>query len=567
MTKKKSNMRKRVASLVMAVVMCLGLGVFAVPVMAAEIFPIPEHLHNRVPFDIELLENFSVVYAGDGFVIERAPVRAINHRPTPQEIHETDSMWFAHFFRAPDLLVMVNRENNMRGVVDLDGNIVVPFEYNSIASVIEGRALVNIGGMATQEGRFGFLDENGELVIPVIYNNAFDFSDGLARVIVNVMDETIGWELPHTRYIDRNGNIVIDRGVVSVSADFSEGFAHVAEVAFTDGVHPGVGLMDRSGNIIPYVIDTPGVRVNFSWHTQVRDGLVRLLDIDNTKYGFVDTSGRIVIDFVHEGASDFSGGFARVFNNDVLSFIDVNGNEVLSFPANMDWDFGVDSLEREGRAPRRNLFSTFADDFIIATGIDFLAENVTMYVFRLTHTVPSSQPTPDLSTASAWAVDFITRAIDLNLVPQNLQGAYTQPTTRAEFAAFAVALYEVATGRTITGRMQFNDTTDPNVQMMGYLGVVTGVGNDNFNPNGELTREQAAVMIARLANVIGQPLSPSAPTFADNADISSWAVDAVGQMQATGIMGGVGDNRFAPSGDYTREQSIITILRLFDILN
>jgi hypothetical protein len=62
---------------------------------------------------------------------------------------------------------------------------------------------------------------------------------------------------------------------------------------------------------------------------------------------------------------------------------------------------------------------------------------------------------------------------------------------------------------------------------------------------------------------MGKPLPVHAPTFDDNADISPWAFDAVGQMQAAGIMGGVGDNRFAPQGDYTREQSIITMLRLF----
>jgi hypothetical protein len=32
-------------------------------------------------------------------------------------------------------------------------------------------------------------------------------------------------------------------------------------------------------------------------------------------------------------------------------------------------------------------------------------------------------------------------------------------------------------------------------------------------------------------------------------------------------MGGVGDNRFDPQGTYTREQSIVTIIRLFDLLD
>jgi len=176
---------------------------------------------------------------------------------------------------------------------------------------------------------------------------------------------------------------------------------------------------------------------------------------------------------------------------------------------------------------------------------------------------PIAPKPPTADAPSAWAVEQVNAAIAAGLVPPHLQARYTQAITRAEFSALAVALYETAMGREVTGRMSFNDTNDVNVQKMGYLGVVTGVGGDNFNPTGQLTREQAAVILARLADAMGQPLPTAAPTFADNSQISSWALDAVGQMQASGIMGGVGDNQFAPQGDYTIEQSIITILRLF----
>ena len=50
----------------------------------------------------------------------------------------------------------------------------------------------------------------------------------------------------------------------------------------------------------------------------------------------------------------------------------------------------------------------------------------------------------------------------------------------------------------------------------------------------------------------------------DLSAISAYALDPVGQMQATKIMGGVGDNTFAPQNPYTREQSIVTILRLYN---
>ena len=51
---------------------------------------------------------------------------------------------------------------------------------------------------------------------------------------------------------------------------------------------------------------------------------------------------------------------------------------------------------------------------------------------------------PGLNTASVWARDDITRAFDYGIIPAALLGLYTQATTRAEFAALAVYLYETA---------------------------------------------------------------------------------------------------------------------------
>ena len=173
---------------------------------------------------------------------------------------------------------------------------------------------------------------------------------------------------------------------------------------------------------------------------------------------------------------------------------------------------------------------------------------------------------PIAEVPSSWAVEFVSSAIADGLVPEGLQGKYTQATTRAEFCALAVALYETATGDEITGREQFDDTTDVNVEKMAYLAVVNGVGENKFAPGEKLTREQAAAMLSRLANAMGKPLTAGTSTFADTGSLSSWAVEPVGQMQATGVMTGVGENTFAPKSDYTREQSIITMTRLFEIV-
>ena len=170
---------------------------------------------------------------------------------------------------------------------------------------------------------------------------------------------------------------------------------------------------------------------------------------------------------------------------------------------------------------------------------------------------------------SSWAVEEVKAAIDAGLVPEILQSSYTQPITRAEFCALAVALDEITDGSrggpsTIP---KFSDTDDVNVERMAWLGVVDGVGDNRFDPDGKLTREQAATILSRLAYALNKSFARKAATFNDVNSISPWALDAVGQMQMTGVMSGVGENIFLPKGDYTREQSILTILRTYKAVN
>jgi len=94
--------------------------------------------------------------------------------------------------------------------------------------------------------------------------------------------------------------------------------------------------------------------------------------------------------------------------------------------------------------------------------------------------------------------------------------------------------------------------------------AVSGIGDSLFNPDDELTREQAAVILSRLAKALGGPLTDALSTFADTVSISYWATIDVGRVQNIGIMSGVGDNTFAPQVKYTHEQSILTIMKIWE---
>ena len=173
------------------------------------------------------------------------------------------------------------------------------------------------------------------------------------------------------------------------------------------------------------------------------------------------------------------------------------------------------------------------------------------------HTFTGEQP-------SSWAKDQVGLAIDAGIVPQSLQSRYTDTTTRADFCALVVALIEKYAGEELPAEEPFTDTDDLNVRKAAWLGIVQGVGNGAFNPDGELTREQAATMLERTYRASLRILQGDGTSgFADASSVSSWAADAVAKMENSGIMAGVGNNQFKPQDSYSREQSIMTMFRLY----
>ena len=255
------------------------------------------------------------------------------------------------------------------------------------------------------------------------------------------------------------------------------------------------------------------------------------------------------------------------------------GNVQILFnrPAKRTFNMRIHGVEVSGELRQISAFDFFAipnsvNDYIAETGAN-IGLSAGDYYVQIWGSESSDGPTDYtisfvsfLDFPSSWALERIIEAIHAELVPRPLQSQFTQATTRAEFCTLAVTLYENMTGKAITDRTSFDDTTDENVEKAAAIGIVSGVGNNKFDPNAQLTREQAATMLSRLADAIGKPLSKQAATFADNDSISSWANESVGQVQAIGIMGGIGNNTFAPQAPYTREQSIITIMRLYDVV-
>ena len=180
--------------------------------------------------------------------------------------------------------------------------------------------------------------------------------------------------------------------------------------------------------------------------------------------------------------------------------------------------------------------------------------------FRVYFYNPKVPPAP-------WAKEAAGKARVLGISSDSIED-FSLPITRREFCEYAFDTYHAITGDVVMQYVidnPYTDTASLDVVRLSKLGVITGTGDGRFDPEGQLTREQAATILSRLAQAMGVELPSAAPTFTDNASIGSWAAEAVGQMQQNGIMGGVGDNKFGPQGTYSFEQSLVTLMRLYDL--
>jgi len=82
-------------------------------------------------------------------------------------------------------------------------------------------------------------------------------------------------------------------------------------------------------------------------------------------------------------------------------------------------------------------------------------------------------------------------------------------------------------------------------EVLAALGVIEGMPDGSFDPNGTLTRAQAATIIVRLLKAEDLAKASEA-TFTDVA-ANHWAADAIGYCAEQGIIDGYGDGTYGPS--------------------
>ena len=264
-------------------------------------------------------------------------------------------------------------------------------KYVRLGIFADGRALV-AKGKEFKDYKYGYIDINGNEVIPCQYDTATPFKDGYAIVTVGsrkLFIDTAGQEvdsltatpkqidpgvpqrffheihtdeyypngIEKTRYevgfIDKDGKVLVPLGKYSFAMPFSEGLAAVGfeKHGETDEVWGTLGFIDGKGDMV--------IKPQFDWYFAYGDdfyyeyrlglfheGLAPVFK--DYKMGYIDKKGKIVIPFQYKYGYPFSEGLAAVmFPSKKWGFIDHEGNEVFQqrYDRVGDFKYGIAPVE------------------------------------------------------------------------------------------------------------------------------------------------------------------------------------------------------------------------------
>ncbi|MDG0794317.1 bifunctional 2',3'-cyclic-nucleotide 2'-phosphodiesterase/3'-nucleotidase [Cohnella ginsengisoli] len=160
--------------------------------------------------------------------------------------------------------------------------------------------------------------------------------------------------------------------------------------------------------------------------------------------------------------------------------------------------------------------------------------------------------------ASYWAKDVIAELAAKQLIDgmDTANFAPQRQITRAEFAKLLVQEFGLQAQGAGTS---FTDVASGSwyAEVVGIAsanGLITGKGDGSFAPNAPITREEMAVMLARIPALKSGGTTGTAG-FKDGGKISSWAQGSVGRILDEGLMQGRGNGVFAPQGFTTRAEA------------
>lgn len=258
------------------------------------------------------------------------------------------------------------------------------------------------------------------------------------------------------------------------------------------------------------------------------------------------------------GGSGSSGSSAIKINSSVGGKVTVDktnpkSGEKVTITVIPDTGYRLDTLKVTNAAGKELKHTDDGDDtFTVVSGGSKLTITVTF------KKIENELPFTD-ANKSDWFYDAVKYVYENGLFSGTSATTFS-PNTPMSRAMMVTVLCRLD-GATTSGKNIFTDVpngtwyTDA-VSWAATNAIVTGIGNNLFDPDADITREQMAAILYRYCEYKGieLPKTRTGGSFADASNISAWATESVDAMYAAEILSGKGNGILDPQGNATRAE-------------
>lgn len=176
-------------------------------------------------------------------------------------------------------------------------------------------------------------------------------------------------------------------------------------------------------------------------------------------------------------------------------------------------------------------------------------------------------------TEKHWAKNYIQYVTDTRLFETSEECFEPdKKITRAEFAGICAKAYEGKNGALKENKdrkfkdVNYDEWYGKYVSWCSENGIINGKSETLFDPDATVTREEMALMLTRLAKLMGKDTEKVGDvSFPDKSDISEGALQSVAYCQKAGYINGK-ENGFDPKGNATRAEVSTIIFRFMSSL-
>lgn len=240
------------------------------------------------------------------------------------------------------------------GYVDMNGDIVIPYQFDYAYPFVHGRARVFSGKLSNygspSEGVYGYIDETGKTVIPLRYDNAENFNqEGYAIVAKNgkygLIDTdgnvVLDFAYDYLGYYEKNKTYKAFNGTLTDYGYPDTGTTYVIRADDTvifsgeyDGVYGYDGYYEAKKNGKYGLIDADGtVLTAYQYDSLSAETATSLAYKEGSLYGYMDKHGNRLTEPLFDSAGSFVDGKAIVKKNSKYYLIDETGNTLVSYQA------------------------------------------------------------------------------------------------------------------------------------------------------------------------------------------------------------------------------------------